>query len=90
MHVAFREGNRLDAALIQFGEIAVPNQSDHIYLVATRPGQDRPAAASIAFSADQDDPESNPSSTQIQPWGRIRLTASIAPPFTYTCDTTRS
>jgi hypothetical protein len=52
---------------IQFGDIAVPNQSDHIYLVATRPGPDRPVAASIAFSADQDDPESNPTPGQVQP-----------------------
>jgi hypothetical protein len=90
MQVAFREGNRRDAAFMQFGDIAVPNQSVHIYLVATRPGQDRPAAGSIAFSAVQDDPKSSPSPTQVQPWGRIRLTASIASPVAHTCDATRS
>jgi transcriptional regulator with XRE-family HTH domain len=37
----FREGERLDAAYAQFGEVAVPNQSGHIYLVTNRHGQHR-------------------------------------------------
>ena len=37
----FREGERLDAAYTQFGEVAVPNQSGHIYLVTNRNGQHR-------------------------------------------------
>jgi transcriptional regulator with XRE-family HTH domain len=37
----FREGERLDAAYVQFGEVAVPNQSGHIYLVTNRHGQHR-------------------------------------------------
>jgi transcriptional regulator with XRE-family HTH domain len=37
----FREGERLDAAYTQFGEVAVPNQSGHIYLVTNRHGQHR-------------------------------------------------
>lgn len=37
----FREGERLDAAFTQFGEVAVPNQSGHIYLVTNRHGQHR-------------------------------------------------
>jgi transcriptional regulator with XRE-family HTH domain len=37
----FREGERLDAAFTQFGEVAVPNQSGHIYLVTNRNGQHR-------------------------------------------------
>jgi hypothetical protein len=84
MHVAFREGNRGDAAFIQFGDIAVPNQSDHIHLVATRPGSDSPVAASIPFSADQDDTESNPSPTlgADSPDGVNCATS--------TCDATRS
>jgi transcriptional regulator with XRE-family HTH domain len=39
--LAFREGERLDAAFTQFGEVAVPNQSGHIYLVTNRNGQHR-------------------------------------------------
>lgn len=39
--LAFREGERLDAAYTQFGEVAVPNQSGHIYLVTNRNGQHR-------------------------------------------------
>lgn len=39
--LAFREGERLDAAFTQFGEVAVPNQSGHIYLVTNRHGQHR-------------------------------------------------
>src|ERR1043165_4858669 len=37
----FREASRLDAAFAQFGEVAVPNQSGHIYLVTNRNGQHR-------------------------------------------------
>jgi transcriptional regulator with XRE-family HTH domain len=37
----FREGERMDAAYSQFGEVAVPNQSGHIYLVTNRHGQHR-------------------------------------------------
>jgi transcriptional regulator with XRE-family HTH domain len=37
----FREGERLDKAFTQFGEVAVPNQSRHIYLVTNRHGQHR-------------------------------------------------
>jgi len=39
--LAFHEGDRLDAAFTQFGEVAVPNQSGHIYLVTNRHGQHR-------------------------------------------------
>jgi len=39
--LAFRESERLDAAFTQFGEVAVPNQSGHIYLVTNRHGQHR-------------------------------------------------
>src|SRR5260370_14183655 len=39
--LAFREGERLDAAYTQYGEVAVPNQSGHIYLVTNRHGQHR-------------------------------------------------
>jgi transcriptional regulator with XRE-family HTH domain len=37
----FRERERSDAAYAQFGEVAVPNQSGHIYLVTNRDGQHR-------------------------------------------------
>jgi transcriptional regulator with XRE-family HTH domain len=37
----FREGERLDTAFSQFGEVAVPNQSGFIYLVTNRHGQHR-------------------------------------------------
>ena len=37
----FREGERLDAAFTQFGDVSVPNQSGHIYLVTNRNGQYR-------------------------------------------------
>jgi len=37
----FREGERQDAAYTQYGEVAVPNQSGHIYLVTNRSGQHR-------------------------------------------------
>jgi transcriptional regulator with XRE-family HTH domain len=39
--LVFREGERLDAAYAQFGEVAVPNQSGHVYLVTNRHGQHR-------------------------------------------------
>jgi len=37
----FHESERQDAAFTQFGEVAVPNQSGHIYLVTNRHGQHR-------------------------------------------------
>lgn len=37
----FHEGERLDAAFTQYGEVAVPNQSGFIYLVTNRHGQHR-------------------------------------------------
>jgi transcriptional regulator with XRE-family HTH domain len=37
----FHEGERLDAAFSQYGEVAVPNQSGFIYLVTNRHGQHR-------------------------------------------------
>jgi transcriptional regulator with XRE-family HTH domain len=37
----FREGERLDVAFTQFGEVAVPHQSGFIYLVTNRNGQRR-------------------------------------------------
>lgn len=39
--LVFREGERTDAAYTQFGEVAVPNQSGHVYLVTNRHGQHR-------------------------------------------------
>jgi len=39
--LVFRESDRQDAAYSQFGEVAVPNQSGHIYLVTNRHGQHR-------------------------------------------------
>jgi transcriptional regulator with XRE-family HTH domain len=39
--LVFRERQRLDTAFAQFGEVAVPNQSGHIYLVTNRNGQHR-------------------------------------------------
>ena len=39
--LVFHEGERQDAAYTQFGEVAVPNQSGHIYLVTNRHGQHR-------------------------------------------------
>lgn len=39
--LVFREAERLDAAFTQFGEVAVPNQSGHVYLVTNRHGQHR-------------------------------------------------
>lgn len=37
----FREGERLDRAFAQFGEVAIPNQSGHIYLITNQNGQHR-------------------------------------------------
>ena len=39
--LVFRESERQDVAFTQFGEVAVPNQSRHIYLVTNRHGQHR-------------------------------------------------
>jgi transcriptional regulator with XRE-family HTH domain len=39
--LAFRESDRQDADYSQWGEVAVPNQSGHIYLVTNRHGQHR-------------------------------------------------
>jgi transcriptional regulator with XRE-family HTH domain len=39
--LAFRESERQDVSYTQFGEVAVPNQSGHIYLVTNRNGQHR-------------------------------------------------
>jgi len=39
--LVFRERERSDAAYAQFGEVAVPNQSGHIYLVTNSNGQYR-------------------------------------------------
>ena len=45
--LVFREGERLDADYSQFGEVAVPNQSGHIYLVTNRHGQHRLITVSL-------------------------------------------
>ena len=37
----FREGDRIDTDYTQFGKVAVPHQSGHIYLVTNRHGQHR-------------------------------------------------
>jgi transcriptional regulator with XRE-family HTH domain len=37
----FRESERLDSSFTQYGSVAVPNQSGHIYLVTNRHGQYR-------------------------------------------------
>lgn len=39
--LVFRESERLDSDFTQFGNVAVPNQSGHIYLVTNRHGQFR-------------------------------------------------
>ena len=39
--LVFREAERFDAAFTQFGEVSIPNQSGHIYLVTNRHGQFR-------------------------------------------------
>jgi transcriptional regulator with XRE-family HTH domain len=45
--LVFREGERMDADYSQFGEVAVPNQSGHIYLVTNRHGQHRLITVSL-------------------------------------------
>jgi transcriptional regulator with XRE-family HTH domain len=42
----FRESGRLDSDFTQYGSVAVPNQSGHIYLVTNRHGQYRLITAS--------------------------------------------
>jgi transcriptional regulator with XRE-family HTH domain len=37
----FREAERFDSAFTQYGEVSIPNQSGHIYLVTNRHGQYR-------------------------------------------------
>src|SRR4051794_31472667 len=44
--LVFHERERQDAAYTQFGEVSVPNQSGHIYLVTNRHGQHRLITAS--------------------------------------------
>ncbi|MFD1331239.1 multiprotein-bridging factor 1 family protein [Methylopila musalis] len=39
--MVFREGERIDAAFTQFGDVSAPHQSGHIYLVTNRLGQHR-------------------------------------------------
>jgi transcriptional regulator with XRE-family HTH domain len=39
--LVFREAERVDAEFSQYGEVAVPNQSGHVYLVTNRHGQHR-------------------------------------------------
>jgi len=39
--LVFRESDRIDAAFTQHGQVSVPNQSGHIYLVTNRQGQYR-------------------------------------------------
>ncbi|MEZ5816478.1 MAG: helix-turn-helix transcriptional regulator [Hyphomicrobiaceae bacterium] len=39
--LTFRERERTDQAFTQFGQVAVPNQSGHVYLVTNRHGQHR-------------------------------------------------
>ena len=39
--LVFREAERLDAEFSQYGEVAVPNQSGHVYLVSNRHGRHR-------------------------------------------------
>lgn len=39
--LTFKEGDRLDRAFTQFGEVAVPSQSGHVYLVTNQNGQHR-------------------------------------------------
>ena len=39
--LTFREAERLDTEFTQFGDVAVPHQSGHIYLVTNRHGQHR-------------------------------------------------
>lgn len=39
--LAFRESERMDAAFTQWGQVSIPHQSGHIYLVTNRHGQFR-------------------------------------------------
>ena len=39
--LTFRERERTDEAFTQFGQVAVPNQSGHVYLITNRHGQHR-------------------------------------------------
>jgi transcriptional regulator with XRE-family HTH domain len=45
--LVFREGERLDVVYTHSGEVSVPNQSGHIYLVTSRHGQYRLIMASL-------------------------------------------
>src|ERR1700744_2225178 len=45
--LVFREGERLDADYSQFGEVSIPTQSGHIYLVTNRHGQHRLITVSL-------------------------------------------
>jgi len=45
--LVFREGERLDVVYTHSGDVAVPNQSGHIYLVTSRHGQYRLIMASL-------------------------------------------
>ena len=45
--LVFREGERLDVAYTHSGEVSVPNQSGHIYLVTSKHGQYRLIMASL-------------------------------------------
>jgi transcriptional regulator with XRE-family HTH domain len=45
--LVFREGERLDVIYTHSGEVAVPNQSGHIYLVTSKHGQYRLIMASL-------------------------------------------
>jgi transcriptional regulator with XRE-family HTH domain len=40
-HLTFREAERIDSDFTQFGSVAVPHQSGHVYLVTNRHGQHR-------------------------------------------------
>jgi transcriptional regulator with XRE-family HTH domain len=44
--LAFRESDRVDGAYTQHGQVAMPNQTGHIYLVTNRHGQHRLAILS--------------------------------------------
>ncbi len=49
--LAFKESERLDAAFSQFGTVAIPNQTGHIYLSTNRHGQQRLAILSRPTSS---------------------------------------
>lgn len=40
-YLAFREGERLDAAFTQAGAVSIPNMSGHVYLTTNKSGQHR-------------------------------------------------